>query len=45
VDNATVTSADIIASNGVSRVIDSVILPKRLQLESVAAERLQVGTA
>jgi uncharacterized surface protein with fasciclin (FAS1) repeats len=30
VDNATVTSADVIASNGVIHVIDSVILPKGL---------------
>jgi uncharacterized surface protein with fasciclin (FAS1) repeats len=29
-DNATVTSADVIASNGVIHVIDSVILPKGL---------------
>ena len=28
VDNATVTSADVLASNGVIHVIDSVILPK-----------------
>ena len=30
VDNATVTSADVLASNGVIHVIDSVILPKGL---------------
>jgi len=30
VDNATVTSSDILASNGVIHVIDSVILPKGL---------------
>lgn len=30
VDNATVTSADVVASNGVIHVIDSVILPKGL---------------
>ncbi len=30
VDNSTVTSADVIASNGVIHVIDSVILPKGL---------------
>ena len=30
VDNATVTSADVLASNGVIHVIDSVILPKSL---------------
>jgi uncharacterized surface protein with fasciclin (FAS1) repeats len=30
VDNATVTSADVLASNGVIHVIDSVILPKDL---------------
>jgi len=30
VDNATVTSTDVIASNGVIHVIDSVILPKGL---------------
>ena len=33
VDNATVTSADVLASNGVIHVINSVILPKGLQLE------------
>ena len=30
VDNATVTKADVTASNGVIHVIDSVILPKGL---------------
>jgi uncharacterized surface protein with fasciclin (FAS1) repeats len=30
VDNATVTSGDVLASNGVIHVIDSVILPKGL---------------
>ena len=30
VDNATVTSADVLASNGVIHVINSVILPKGL---------------